>query len=67
MPVEVMVDDTVVTVPMTGNQDEITIPVGATVIADIHSKILQQSDAIDRYQKYQDDLKAAAANEKGDS
>jgi hypothetical protein len=36
------------------------VPAGTTVIADIHSKILQQSDAIDRYQKYQDDLKAAA-------
>lgn len=61
MPVEVMVDDTVVTVPMAGNQGEIPVPAGATVIPDIHSKILQQSDAIDHYQAYQDELKAVAA------
>ena len=52
MPVEVRVDDKVVTVPMTDGHGSLTVPATATVTLDPHSKILRQSDAIDRYQKW---------------
>ncbi|WP_343520902.1 M1 family metallopeptidase [Sphingomonas sp.] len=51
MPVDVRVDGRVVTLPMTGGTGETAD--GVSVTLDPHSKILRQSDAIDKYQAWQ--------------
>jgi len=53
MPVDVRVDDRTVTLPMTDGRGETPAGERAAVTLDPHSKILMQSDAIDRYQKWQ--------------
>jgi len=58
MPLDVRVDGKEMTLPMTGNTGQITAPVNATITPDPHSKILMQSDAIDRYQSWQETGKA---------
>jgi aminopeptidase N len=52
MPLEVQVDDEMRVLPMSERQGEVPLPSGAHVTLDPHSKILRQSDAIDRYQRW---------------
>jgi hypothetical protein len=50
MPVEVAVDGVVHTVPMTGGHGSLTLPSWSSLVTlDPDSKILRQSDEIDRY------------------
>jgi aminopeptidase N len=51
LPVEVAVDDRIVTVAMTGGRGEVAVPEGAHVVVDPHARTLRQSDAVDAYQR----------------
>jgi aminopeptidase N len=53
MPVEVQVDDRVVTVSMAGNQGSLTVPAQAHVVIDPMARILRRSEAVERYQAAQ--------------
>ncbi len=53
MPLEVQVDDDIKSLSMAEGHGELTLPANAHVTLDPHSKILRQSDAIDHYQKWQ--------------
>jgi aminopeptidase N len=53
MPLDVRVDGKVVTLPMTGGTAETPAGEHAAVTIDPWSKILMQSDAIDRFQAWQ--------------
>lgn len=52
MPLDVKVGDRVVTLPMTDKVGSVEADPLTHVLADPYSKILMQSDAIDRYQAY---------------
>ena len=52
MPVDVRVGDRIETVPMTDGHGQLTLPPQAAITIDPHSKILLQSDAIDRVQTW---------------
>ena len=60
MPLDVRVDGTVVTLPMTDGTGETPAAARAGVTLDPSSRILRQSDAVDAYQAWQA-AKAAAA------
>ena len=53
MPLDVRVDGRVVTLPMTGGSGETPAGDHAAVTIDPLSKILMQSDAIDKFQAWQ--------------
>jgi aminopeptidase N len=53
MPVDVRVNDRIVTLPMSDGAGETPAEANASVTLDPHSKILMQSDAIDRYQAWE--------------
>jgi hypothetical protein len=55
MPLEVQVNAEKTVLPMPDGHGELTVPAGAHVVFDPHSKILQQSDAIERYQRWQEE------------
>jgi aminopeptidase N len=57
MPVDVRIDDRVVTLPMTGGAGETPAAARAAITLDPHSKILMQSDAIDAYQEWKSSQK----------
>ena len=59
LPVEVAVDDTVQTVPMTGGLATITVPAGAHVVVDPMARLLKQDDAIDAFQAWKAEQKPA--------
>jgi aminopeptidase N len=61
MPVDIMVDGQVTTLPMANGRGTIPARADSVVTLDPHSKILMQSDAIDRYQAWQATQPAAAA------
>jgi aminopeptidase N len=52
MPVDVRVGDRIVTLPMSGGSGSAPAATDVAVTIDPHSKILMQSDAIDRYQSW---------------
>lgn len=52
MPVEVQVDDRLVTLAMTGGSDTIDLPAGAHYVVDPWSKILKRSADIDAFQAW---------------
>lgn len=54
MPLEVLVDDAIEALPMTNGHGELAVPPAAHVTLDPHSKILRQSDAIDRFQQWKE-------------
>jgi len=59
MPVKVTVDGELRTVPMERGRGEIDLPSAASrVTIDPDSKLLRQSDAIDRYRRWDDAEKA---------
>ena len=60
MPLEVRVDGKIVTLPMTGGRGETAAADGAAVTIDPRSRILMQSDAIDKYQEWTAARAAAA-------
>jgi hypothetical protein len=53
MPVDVRVDDRIVTLPMLDATGMTPADATATITIDPLSKILMQSDAIDRYQEWE--------------
>jgi hypothetical protein len=53
MPVDVRVDDRIVTLPMLDGTGMTPADATATITIDPLSKILMQSDAIDRYQEWE--------------
>jgi aminopeptidase N len=55
MPVEVRVDDKIVTVPMTDGRGSVALPAGATYTLDPHSKILRREEHIERFQKWREE------------
>lgn len=54
MPVDVRIDGHVTTLPMTEGRGEIPAASRAAITLDPYSRILMKSDAIDRYQSWQD-------------
>ena len=52
MPVDVRVGDRVVTLPMTDGTGSISVPADVSITLDPASKILMQSDAIDKFQAW---------------
>ena len=52
MPLDVRVDGTTVTLPMTGGRGAVPAGAHAAITIDPRSKILMQSDAIDAYQAW---------------
>ena len=52
MPVDVRVNDRVVSLPMSDGTGEVPVPPFAAITLDPESKILMQSDAIDRFQSW---------------
>ena len=53
MPVDVRVNDRIVTLPMTDGTGTLPVPPFAAITLDPASKILMQSDAIDRFQAWE--------------
>jgi aminopeptidase N len=53
MPVDVRVNDRIVTLPMSDGAGEVAADERAAVTLDPHSKVLMQSDAIDKFQEWQ--------------
>ena len=52
MPLEVRVNDTILTVPMTGGTSTIKLPPGALVTIDPHSKVLRRDPDVEAYTAY---------------
>jgi aminopeptidase N len=59
MPVDVRIDDRIVTLPMGDGSGETTAAARAAITLDPYSKILMQSDAIDGYQAWKSSQKKA--------
>lgn len=62
LPVEVRIGDSVVTLPMTAGQGEVTLPPGATFTVDPASKLLRRDPAIEAFQAYTRKHKAPKAS-----
>ena len=58
MPVEVEVDGATRQVPMPHGSATLTVPAGARVIVDPHSRLLRAQPAIDRYRQWREALQA---------
>jgi aminopeptidase N len=52
MPLEVRIGQAVVTLPMENGKGSVTVPPGATVTLDPHSKILRREAHIEAFQEY---------------